>query len=908
MSGAAGPSREVPCAGMSVASRTLPMLMWTVERPDRRWLRQHGFAPVDFDQWRSVFVAPARQTGVERSTLASPAAELLARYHRHDGVALTDVHLEDLDALHDLHGYALEPAWRAGCRLIIHCDRTLEQLDPGRFTDPDVGYAWTLERARRLAAVMRRATGPPPSWGAATPVRELDAGQLRAVEAHDGVVQVIAPAGSGKTTVLIERVRELLRRGTPAKRILCVTFNAAAARELRDRLAAGGVSGVEARTFHSVGRGLLKQERLLVGEPRSPSFAQWRRLAAIARREAGEDGVWIDAQDARALISELKLGRLLTAVEWRSCAPADPESQTLAALYALYERENARERCHDFDDQVFLAVRALRADPALRARWQGRFDRVLVDEYQDIEPAQELLVQILAAASGSLFVVGDPDQVLYGWRRASAARIVALDQVFPGLERCALETNYRCPPSVVKHSAMLIAHNQIRFPQQIRAAPGRSDGDDAIDLRITDTPAAAAEWTARRLAGSRRGEIVVLARTTRLLRTVAYACVAPGVPICAPPEVFKAAGADEVIRAHLQLAADPRHAEPQDVLAVMRHPSRGLPLDAESAIAERLRHGASWPEAVAGIEDRRGQIADAAGLFDTIHAIGDATRFVRALRSTGGLDRHFEDYERATGATEQIDVETLQDAERDAAGLTVIQYAERLRARHDALQAIRDDEHGIELTTVHRAKGREWPTVIVFGFDDEQLPHKRALRVSAEQRAAGEGLEAERRIAYVALTRAQERVHVLATSGKLSQFAWEAGLAPKPRPQPPAPPDAPTRRRGAPVAPPELASQIAEITRVGAKYALRTAGDRRTGLRVAAWAIRHNLVTHANAAATTTAQAYLTTIPDITDAVITSLVARARTDPDVVISRMPAIDRARLADALDAAAAALPMR
>ncbi len=891
---------------MAVSPRAVAMLSWMEQPPDRVWLREQGFAVIDWEQWRTRFVAPARATTAVRDTLDSPAAGLLARYRQHPGVALLDVRLDDVAAVRDLLGYALEPAWRAGCRLVVHGDRSLEQLDPESLHDDGFGYPWTLERARYLVGVMKHAPSGPPVAAPPQPARLLDAEQLLAVGAHDGVVQVVAPAGSGKTTVLIERVRELLRRGASADRILCVTFNAAAAEELRERLAAAGVAGVRARTFHSIGRWLLNEEGLLVGEPRTRSLGQWRRLSAMAQREAGADGVWIDPVDARARISELKLGRLLNAGEWARCAPADPESRTLAALYGLYERGLRADRCHDFDDHIFLAVRALRADAGRRARWQARFDRVLVDEYQDIEPAQELLVQILAAPQDSLFVVGDPDQLLYGWRRASAARIIALDQTFPGLERTALATNYRCPPQVVARSAQLIAHNTIRFPQQIGAAPGRDEGDGVLELREERSHATAAAWAARRLASTERGEIVVLARTTRLLRTVARACVPLAVKISAPAEVFEIRGALEVIGAHLQLAARPDVAQPEQVLSVMRHPSRGLPLDAEVAVADALRSGRAWADALGTFPDPRGRLADEASVLDAVYAIEDAARFVRALRTRGGLDRHFEEYERAFGGAERTAIESLDDSERDANGLTVAQYADRLRGQHHALQAIRDDEHGIELTTIHRAKGREWPTVLLFAFDDDQLPHRRALDVTAEQRAAGEGMEAERRIAYVAMTRAKDQLDILTTTGQLSPFAWQAGLAAQPAPPRTAPDPVRSRRTASP--PRDLAPQVEAISRVGAKYAVRTAADQATGLRVAAWAIRHRLVNADNAAGTTTARVYLTAVPDIADDTVEVLLTRAAVEGDAVISGMPASERSRLADTLEAAAATHPAR
>jgi superfamily I DNA/RNA helicase len=147
------------------------------------------------------------------------------------------------------------------------------------------------------------------------------------------------------------------------------------------------------------------------------------------------------------LISDCKLGLLLGPTEvdtrWRA---GSPEQRTVAALYHLYEARLAERGWRDFDDLVYLAVRLLRTDAGARGRWQGRFTSVLVDEFQDIEPAQELMVRIAAAPQDSLLTVGDEDQTLYAWRRASVERIVAFDQAFPALARVALETNYRCPP------------------------------------------------------------------------------------------------------------------------------------------------------------------------------------------------------------------------------------------------------------------------------------------------------------------------------------------------------------------------------------------------------------------------------------------------------------------------------
>jgi DNA helicase-2/ATP-dependent DNA helicase PcrA len=357
-----------------------------------------------------------------------------------DKLAVVGVRLRSLDDLLTLHGYVLEPALRSGASVAIESEQRLTGLAPEEFVDPEFEYPYTLERALDMAMRLHRGSAEPAAEQAVPPAAlALDAEQRRAVQAHDGVVQVIAPAGSGKTAVLIERVRELLRRGVPAQRILCTTFNRDARIELQERLRATGLHSVAARTFHSIGWGLMREEGLARrGGPRELSFNQWKRLCTMALRE---EGTWIDPGDARAAIGAIKLGQLATPREFRRQADQRPDGPAVARIYELYERHLAEQAIHDFDDLVLVAVRALREDAELRRRWQSRFWQVLVDEYQDIEPAQELLVRILAAPQDGFFCVGDEDQTLYGWRRASVRRIIDLDHAYPGLQRVSLVHN-----------------------------------------------------------------------------------------------------------------------------------------------------------------------------------------------------------------------------------------------------------------------------------------------------------------------------------------------------------------------------------------------------------------------------------------------------------------------------------
>ncbi len=903
------------------------MLTWITELPDRRWLRDQAFAVIEFNELRARHIEPSR-LGPVRNTLASPVQDLLDKYRQHSRVAVLNVELADLQDVTDLLGYVLEPAHRVGCRLIVHANRRVDEFDPAALVDERFGYAWTYERTQYLIQAMEALLEGPVNAGEPRPSRVLDPEQEAAVGAHDGVVQVIAPAGSGKTTVLIERVRELLRRGNRPERILCLTFNASARAELQDRLSAAGVDSVEVRTFHSTGLWILRTEGLIRGQPKGLSLAQWRRLA-LSARNGTDTGVWIEPSDARAAVSEFKLGRLSTAAEWRRQASPDPKSQTLATLYGLYEQQLETDRAHDFDDHILLSVRALGSDPDLRCRWQDRFDHVLVDEYQDIEPAQEVLVQALAAPQDSLFVVGDEDQVLYGWRRASALRIVGLDQVYPGLERVAMVTNYRCPPEVVERSAQLIAVNRVRFPKTFHSAPGRRRSPHAVTHDEYGTRQEAADWTARTLRTKQRGEIAVLARTVRLLREVAVACVAYGIRISAPPAVFDSRGAAEAVEIHLRLAARPAEASPADVLAILRSPSRGLLPQAEEVLSQRLREGHSWSEAAIGL-GRDGRLESAAEVLDASRTISEAGQLLRLLRASFGLDAHFDEYDKTFGGAEQTELEALDDAERQAAGKSVEEYSEYLSDTRSALLAIRDDDHGIQLSTVHGAKGREWPTVIVAAFDEDQLPHSKALEVSPEQRASGEGLEAERRVAYVALTRAQAHLHVLSTKNKLSQFAWEAGLADEPpstrsvslpsrllkggrvksrkqRRQSRRTSSASDWSSAARGQDPPTSLQIARppggeaVTRVGAGYAVRASPDKASGLRIASWAIRTDLVNEANAAARITLRDFLLNVPEIEPEDVDAMLRRVRARPEELVRRLSPVLRTEVADELDRA-------
>jgi DNA helicase-2/ATP-dependent DNA helicase PcrA len=539
----------------------------------------------------------------------------------------------------------------------------------------------------------------------------LDAEQRAAATLPDGPAQVIAPAGSGKTTTLIARLGVLLGRGVAADRIGVVTFNRDAAAELSARIASRlaphvpGAAAIEIRTLHAMARQVLidagRPVRLLPDRLPHLRAARRRALADLHVASDGDDPP-PEPPDPAALDTIVSAWK----VEGR---PPPPEA---AATVDAYAALLAMRGQIDFDDLVVGAVAALEADPQLRARWQTRFSHLCVDEFQDVDAAQLRLIRLLAAPEDNLFVVGDDDQTIYAWRLADVRRILAFESLYPATRRVQLATNYRCPAPVVAVSRRLIEVNQERFAKRIEPAVG-ARLVDSVAACVTSAP----DWPDRlaRLASDEADAgrtICFVARTRAELGPMLLALTRAGLPhATAVPAPLQA----EPVRAMVEGARTfPGHVAPFQALLTLRA-ARG------------------W---------RRGDVADA--VADDDHAALDALLGWAVAYST--LDRFLEDEARALAR----------------------------------LEALRRAEAPIELVTVHGAKGREWQTVVVLGMEEERFPNRRAL-VGADDPARA--LEEERRLAYVALTRATMRLIVAFDPARPSRFLVEAGLVPRGQPR-----------------------------------------------------------------------------------------------------------------------------
>ncbi len=526
----------------------------------------------------------------------------------------------------------------------------------------------------------------------------LDVEQRAAATLPNGPAQIIAPAGSGKTTTMVARLAVLLSRGVAPERICVVTFNRDAAADLAARVerrlaaSAPAATSIEVRTLHALARQVL----LDVGEGGTIVADRLPLLRAARRRilAAAPSGNLPDAAQLDTLLSAWKIERR---------TPPDEARPALEAYADLLSVRGAL----DFDDLVVRACDLLGTDARLRLRWQSRFTHVCVDEFQDVDAAQLRLVRLLAAPEDNLFVVGDDDQTIYAWRLADVRRILRFSNDYPTARRVMLATNYRCPPAVVAASARMVEVNRERFSKPIRAPADALDTGPAIAAWNTATPTsveALARLAAREDAAGR--SLCFLARTRGELTPILLALVHAGVR-------HATAIAPLVENERVVALVDAARSldEPEHPFHVLR----------------RLRSGRGW--------SRDNPASDVLG--DEDHAALDAL-----LGWTTGFAR--------TAA-----FVTAYDAVRERIGM------------------LRDPDAPVELATVHASKGREWQTVVLLGFEEDRIPNRRSL-LDADD--ADRALEEERRLAYVALTRATRHLILAFEPSRPSPFLAEMGL------------------------------------------------------------------------------------------------------------------------------------
>ncbi|MFF1731515.1 DNA helicase PcrA [Streptomyces sp. NPDC058247] len=656
---------------------------------------------------------------------------------------------------------------------------------------------------------------PRPALDPAALLDGLNTNQKAAVVHGGSPLLIVAGAGSGKTRVLTHRIAYLLgERGVHPGQILAITFTNKAAGEMKERvesLVGPRANAMWVSTFHSACVRILRRESKKLGFTSSFSIydaADSKRLMALVCRDLDLDPKKFPPKSFSAKISNLK-NELIDEEDFAGQA-ADGFEKTLAQAYAMYQSRLREANALDFDDLIMTTVHLLRAFPDVAEHYRRRFRHVLVDEYQDTNHAQYALVRELVGSADSgraedeppraddlppaeLCVVGDADQSIYAFRGATIRNILQFEEDYPDATTILLEQNYRSTQTILSAANAVIERNESRRPKNLWTNAGAGA---QITGYVADTEHDEAQFVADeidRLTDARdakAGDVAVFYRTNAQSRVFEEIFIRVGLPykVVGGVRFYERKEVRDVL-AYLRVLANPEDSVP--LRRILNVPKRGIGDRAEAMIdALSQREKISFPQALRRVDEAYGMAArstNAVKRFNTLmedlrtiveSGAGPATVLEAVLERTGYLA----ELQSSTDPQDETRIENLQElaavalefeqesatadgatdgatdgaAEGEASVGTLSEFLERvaLVADSDQIPDEEDDGSGvITLMTLHTAKGLEFPVVFLTGMEDGVFPHMRSLGQVKE-------LEEERRLAYVGITRARERLYL----------------------------------------------------------------------------------------------------------------------------------------------------
>jgi len=612
---------------------------------------------------------------------------------------------------------------------------------------------------------------------------KLNAEQRLAVETLDGPLLVLAGAGTGKTRVLTTRIAHILSlgRARPSE-ILAVTFTNKAAREMKERIAAMVGHAVEGMpwlgTFHAIGVKILRRHAELVGL--RPDFTildvddHVRLLKQIIEAENIDEKRW-PARALAGLIDSWK-NRGLTPDKVPAGEGASFANGRGATLYATYQERLKVLNAADFGDLLLEMIRLFREHHELLRQYQQRFKFMLVDEYQDTNVAQYLWLRLLGQGSRNLCCVGDDDQSIYGWRGAEVDNILRFETDFPGARIIRLERNYRSTGHILGAASHLIAFNEGRLGKTLRT-------DDEPGEKVTVTGSWDSEEEARTIGeeiealqrdGHALNEIAILVRASFQMREFEDRFVTIGMPyrVIGGPRFYERAEIRDAL-AYLRCIASP--ADDLAFERIINVPKRGLG-DATVKLLHDHARKANVPlteaaRSVVGTEELkakpRAALRGLLDAFDRWRAQRDVIKHTELAEIVLDESGYTDMWQKERSADAAGRLENLKELVRS------MEEFENLQGFLEHISLVMDNEGGadadaVSIMTLHSAKGLEFDTVFLPGWEEGLFPHQRAL--DDQGRA---GLEEERRLAHVGITRARRRVKILFATNRRIRGMWQ---------------------------------------------------------------------------------------------------------------------------------------
>ncbi len=602
---------------------------------------------------------------------------------------------------------------------------------------------------------------------------DLNPAQREAVLTTEGPLLVIAGAGSGKTRVLTQRVSHLLEaHGVKPNEILAITFTNKAAGEMKERVerAVGSVArAIWIMTFHSACGRILRREAERLGYRSNFTIydqADQVRVVKMCLEELERDPKRFVPRGIHAQISNAK-NQLIGPDEYASRV-ASFYDQTVADVYQLYQRRLFGANAVDFDDLLMLTVDVLQRFPEARERWAKGFRYVMVDEYQDTNHAQYVLLKQLAGGHQNLMAVGDPDQSIYAFRGADIRNILEFERDFPNTKVIPLEQNYRSTNTILTAANDVISHNRERKEKNLWSDLGEGEPVHVVE---TEDEHAEARFVAAEIAGLieggySAGELAVVYRTNAQSRVLEDVLVRQGIAyqVIGGPRFYERAEIKDAI-AYLQVIDNPFDAVSLE--RIVNRPRRGiggtsfdrLRVYADglgTTLWEAMAHpeeaglGAAAVKAVTGFRNAMESLmatATDASVADIVEALLDRTGYIEALEA----ERTIEARGRIENLEELVGVAREYDAAAPEPSLSGFLQEISLYSDQDALRDEDDNGGGqVTLMTLHNAKGLEFRAVFMIGMEEGIFPHSRSIEENS--------LEEERRLCYVGMTRAQERL------------------------------------------------------------------------------------------------------------------------------------------------------
>lgn len=602
---------------------------------------------------------------------------------------------------------------------------------------------------------------------------EANEAQSKAISFGEGAMLVLAGPGSGKTFVITQRIRNLIEEHhVKPEHILVITFTKAAAKEMQERfvkLSDGQIQPVSFGTFHAIFFHILQHTysfdtRNIIKESEKKQILI-EVLHSMPQELVREDEVLDHSDVLQRILEEISHVKNL-GISYHKYASNCCTKEQFCYIYEQYRKRMKQKNKLDFDDMVLLCYHLLKNKPDILKVWQDKFQYILIDEYQDINPMQNEVIKLLALPQNNLFVVGDDDQAIYGFRGSKPDIMLHFQEDYPDAKRVLLNQNYRSHESIVAQSLRLISHNQKRFSKEIVAVHNCKKNDEIGEEQYKKEEKSVLTYCfeskqqqsqnivelIKQYVGQKNGEyqdIAIIYRTNTLAILTAEKFVKEGIPFQIKEQIkniYDTSVAKDMI-SYVQYALYEK--DIQSFFRIMNRPVRYI--TRESVPLQPFTKA----QLLSQLQDKNYVIHNVIRLYEQLAFIKKCTPYaaVNYIRKGVGYDDYLKERCKEQGRNWETEKELLDELQEHAKTYDSLkEWLETVLCMEDTMKQAQTlkKENAVQLMTMHASKGLEFPVVIIPDLNEGIIPYKKAM--------TEDDIEEERRMLYVAMTRAKEKL------------------------------------------------------------------------------------------------------------------------------------------------------